>query len=69
MNQNLRVLVAQANATVGALKLNYEKAISIIQKGHKENVDIIVFPELFLTGYPPQDLILDQHLSKIIRNM
>ncbi len=64
MNQNLRVLVAQANATVGALKLNYEKAISIIQKGHKENVDIIVFPELFLTGYPPQDLILDQHFIK-----
>lgn len=56
MPQSLRLLMAQINPTVGAINANAEKIIGII-KAHQHDHDIIVFPELALTGYPPEDLL------------
>lgn len=57
----LKILIAQINTTVGAVELNTEKIIQII-KLHCNLHDVIVFPELTLTGYPPQDLLLRKEL-------
>ncbi len=58
MSNILRIALAQINITVGDFQGN-EKLISDNLKKAKElNVDLIVFPELTVTGYPPEDLLL-----------
>lgn len=56
--QNLRLALAQINSTVGDLEGNSKKIISYIQEAKNKDVDIISFPELAVTGYPPEDLLL-----------
>ena len=48
--------MAQINPIVGAITANLKKIIDIIQANQAE-YDVIVFPELALTGYPPEDLL------------
>ena len=50
--------MAQLNTTVGALNGNSRKIEDIIQE-YSSKCDLIVFPEMCMTGYPPQDLLLD----------
>jgi len=54
----LRIGLAQINAVVGDISGNLERVISCCQQAAKKQVDLIVFPELVLTGYPPEDLLL-----------
>lgn len=54
----MRILTVQMNPTIGDLKGNTSKIIQSIEKGRQQNVDIVLFPELALTGYPPEDLLL-----------
>lgn len=61
MTKNLSILMAQINPTVGAIASNSEKIILIIQT-HQDNHDLIIFPELALTGYPPEDLLFRDKL-------
>jgi NAD+ synthase (glutamine-hydrolysing) len=61
MPKNLSLLMAQINPTVGALSNNTSKIIEII-KANQPHHDIIVFPELALTGYPPEDLLFRETL-------
>lgn len=56
MNEKLSILMAQINPTVGAIDANAKKIRDIIQTHHLD-YDLIVFPELALTGYPPEDLL------------
>ena len=56
--QMLRIAAAQINSTVGDLEGNAGKIIKYIQRTEGFGVDIICFPELALTGYPPEDLLL-----------
>ena len=56
MSQSLTIALAQLNATVGAVAANAEKARGVIA-AHAA-VDLVVFPELFIAGYPPEDLVL-----------
>lgn len=58
MKQILRIAIAQINSTVGDLKGNSEKILSYVQKAKKLQADIVIFPELSLCGYPPEDLLL-----------
>ncbi len=55
--KKLRLALAQINPTVGDIKENTEKIIENIEKAKKDKVDIIAFPELAITGYPPEDLL------------
>jgi len=55
MTQKLTLLMAQINPTVGDINANANKIIDIINT-HREH-SLIVFPELALTGYPPEDLL------------
>jgi NAD+ synthase (glutamine-hydrolysing) len=61
MPQSLTLLMAQINPTVGAIKANSEKIIHIIQSNQDAH-DVIIFPELALTGYPPEDLLFRKEL-------
>lgn len=55
----LKIIAAQINTTVGNIHSNTNKIIdSAIAARDKHNADIIIFPELSLTGYPPEDLLL-----------
>jgi len=55
----VRVALAQINPTVGDIEGNYRKIVSFIEKAKKLKSDFIVFPELALVGYPPEDLLLN----------
>lgn len=52
----MKVTVAQLNPTVGDIKGNFQKIIGVLTE-YGNNTDLLVFSELFLTGYPPQDLL------------
>ena len=56
--RNLRIALAQINPIVGDLKYNANKIIEHIKKAEEVKADLICFPELALTGYPPEDLLL-----------
>ena len=58
MGQPLRVALAQVNPTVGDLQGNSRLIIDWIGRARDEGADIVCFPELALTGYPPEDLVL-----------
>ena len=53
-----RVGIAQINALVGDLAGNAAKVLEAARKAHAEGADVLVTPELVLTGYPPEDLLL-----------
>ncbi len=54
----LRIALAQLNTTVGNLSGNAEKILDYAGRAADAGADLVVFPELALTGYPPEDLIL-----------
>jgi NAD+ synthase (glutamine-hydrolysing) len=57
----LRVSLAQINATVGDIPGNARKIREYIGRARDEGAQLVVFPELALTGYPPEDLLLKTH--------
>lgn len=60
----IKIAIAQINPCVGDLKGNYQKIIENIKKAKKKKADIVVFGELILCGYPPEDLLLKPHFVK-----
>ena len=59
---DLRIIMAQLNFMVGDIHSNAEKIITASKHARDElAADAIVFPELALTGYPPEDLLLRAH--------
>ncbi len=69
----IRVALAQFNATVGDLDGNTRRMLEWIERAREEKADLVVFPELCITGYPPEDLLLKpsfirdnlKHLEKL----
>ncbi|MDP8215864.1 MAG: NAD+ synthase [Candidatus Kaelpia imicola] len=62
--KSLRVAIAQTNPLVGDLKGNSREIAKYIKKAAVSEPDIVIFPELALCGYPPEDLILKLHFRK-----
>jgi len=60
MSSKLRIALAQLNLTVGSIDNNLTKHIENYNIAKDKSADLIVFPELSLTGYPPEDLLLQQ---------
>src|SRR5579862_9327439 len=54
----LRLAMAQINTVVGDVDGNAQKCIEWIDRARDAGADIVTFPELALTGYPPEDLLL-----------
>jgi NAD+ synthase (glutamine-hydrolysing) len=56
----MKIAIAQLNPTVGDFKGNLGKIEETLERVGSDRPDLVVFPELFLTGYPPQDLLEKQ---------
>ncbi len=56
MTDKLTIALAQLNPTVGAIAANLAKAKAEIAK--LPHADLVLFPELYISGYPPEDLVL-----------
>ncbi|MCH7554129.1 MAG: NAD+ synthase [Chloroflexi bacterium] len=71
----LRVALAQINVTVGDLSGNTKKILTYLDNAREVGADIVVFPELTITGYPPEDLVFKpqfiddnrRYLEEVIR--
>ena len=63
----MKILLAQLNNIVGDIKGNTSKALEILNKAKEESIDLVVFSELFLSGYPPEDLVLKRSFIKKCR--
>jgi NAD+ synthase (glutamine-hydrolysing) len=61
---NIRVGIAQINSTVGDLEGNTLKIMQSIDQAKSLGVDLLTFPELAITGYPPEDLLLKPQFIK-----
>jgi NAD+ synthase (glutamine-hydrolysing) len=57
----LRIALAQMNSTVGDLPGNRRKILEYIRKAQEREADVVVFPELAVCGYPPEDLLYKDH--------
>src|SRR4051812_22637009 len=57
----MKVALAQLNTTVGDLAGNERKIFEAYQRGIAAGVDVVLFPELTTTGYPPRDLLLKKN--------
>ncbi len=56
--RTLRLALAQINTTVGDIEGNAAKVRDWLQKARDQEADLVLFPEMTLTGYPPEDLLL-----------
>lgn len=54
----LRIATAQLNPIVGDVAGNLEKAIEAMKDADRHGADLVLFTELFISGYPPEDLVL-----------
>lgn len=57
----MRLLLAQINPIIGDITGNSEKILNTISAAKKQNVQVVVFPELAICGYSPQDFLLLPH--------
>lgn len=62
----MKIALAQINTTVGDIEGNERRIAAAYQKALEANADVVLFPELAITGYPPRDLLLKNDL--IARN-
>src|SRR5437763_12718281 len=58
MTDRLVIALAQLNPTVGAVSANLAKARAAYAVAKAKGADLVLFSELFLAGYPPEDLVL-----------
>nr|WP_290666473.1 NAD+ synthase [Ardenticatena sp.] len=56
--RRIRLALAQLNMTVGDIESNTNKIKAAIARARSEHADVILFPELAISGYPPEDLLL-----------
>ena len=64
----MKLFLAQINNTVGDIDGNLKRAIDILDQAEELNSDLVVFSELFLSGYPPEDLVLKKSFVEECRN-
>jgi len=57
----MRLALCQVNATVGDIAGNARRVLDALQRAVAADAELVLFPELVLTGYPPEDLLLKEH--------
>ena len=67
MNKKLKIALAQLNPLVGDVSGNIEKLISI-RSNLNNDVDILVAPELYVSGYPIDDLVLREDFLNLVES-
>ncbi|MFH1729064.1 MAG: NAD+ synthase [Pseudomonadota bacterium] len=71
---NIKIALAQINTTIGDFENNFSLIQKNILKAKNDNCDLIIFPELAISGYPPKDLLFnsefileaEKYLEKVI---
>lgn len=66
MNAPLNIVIAQLNPLVGDIDGNLRLCLDAIAQAQQQQADVLVFPELMLSGYPPEDLLLRPSLKQRI---
>jgi len=77
MTESVKINLIQDSFLVGDIQANARKIITLAERERQSGADLVVFPELALTGYPPEDLLLrqgfinqiDAAVSKIIESV
>ncbi len=64
----MKIALAQLNPTVGDIDGNARKVLEARSRAHELDADLVVFPELFLAGYPPEDLVLKPSFQQACRD-
>jgi len=64
----MKLFLAQLNNIVGDIEGNLNKAIDVLQDAKKLDSDLVIFSELFLSGYPPEDLVLKKSFVSACKN-
>ncbi|MEH6496482.1 MAG: NAD+ synthase [Pseudomonas marincola] len=64
MTDKLRIALAQANPKLGDIDGNVKLALEFRSEAEASGADLVVFPELFICGYPPEDLVLKRSFIK-----
>ena len=54
----MRLALAQINSVVGDIDGNVQRITAWLERARDANADLVLFPELAVTGYPPEDLLL-----------
>ncbi len=72
MGVPFRLTLAQINTTVGDFQGNFKKIARVLTASRKQDSQLVVFPELAVTGYPPEDLLfrksfIDSNLHSVKR--
>ena len=57
VTRTLRVALGQFNPTVGDLRGNTDRMLDLVEQARERQADLVAFPELAVTGYPPEDLL------------
>jgi NAD+ synthase (glutamine-hydrolysing) len=73
----MRLALAQINTVVGDLDGNRDRILARLEEAREEGADLVLFPELAITGYPPEDLLLrpgfiraaEQTLNEVAREV
>ncbi|MCS7089114.1 MAG: NAD+ synthase [Verrucomicrobiota bacterium] len=60
----MRVVLAQLNPTIGDFEGNASRLLGVYARAAAAGADLVVAPELYVTGYPPRDLLLDRAFLK-----
>jgi len=63
----LRIALAQIDSHVGALEANAEKIARYIERARDAGAELVLFPEMAITGYPAEDLLLREHFLRDAR--
>jgi len=64
----MKIALCQANPIIGDIEGNKQKILDGYERGVKDQVDLVIFPELFLCGYQPQDLIEKKEFREAVIN-
>ncbi|UUY02368.1 NAD+ synthase [Svornostia abyssi] len=67
MAATLRIALAQLNPVVGDIAGNEAKVLGALDDARAQGAQLVVFPELVLSGYPPEDLLLKEHFLRDCR--
>ena len=68
MNKKIKIMLAQLNSTVGDLEKNSKIVLETYYEASKQKVDVLAFPEMFLSGYQLQDLVLKKAFQEDVKN-
>lgn len=65
---SIKLGLAQINPTVGDIEGNLLLVLSALETSKKRGLDVVIFPELVLTGYPPEDLLLRKDFQAAVEH-